>query len=291
MNKKKTKEEFLLEFAKMYPDFNIKKFTKISDEIIVVDNDGFEYKKSTARLIFKNKFGIESVIDKLGFLNFRLKKMFPDLTIVRYNGMKNKCLVKDENDFYYLPSCYDLLNGHPVSIQTCTEKERLFEFKANLKHNNIYTYPKFKYTNGKQKIKIRCKLHGLFEQLIESHLYGNGCKRCSSVGFNKESWLKRLKNKNGVFYILRFFNDENEQFIKIGITSSTIPKRYVQMNEYKYDILKIVKDSASKVYDIEKMIMKKYKHFRYIPKVKFEGHTECFSINKLNDILNENYLL
>ena len=291
MSKKKTKEEFLLEFSKLYPEFTIKKFTKISDEIIVVDNDGFEYKKPTAALIFKNKFNIESVVNKLEYLNFKIKKIFPHLTIVKYNGMKNKCLVKDDNNFYYEPSCYDLLNGHPVSIQTCTEKELLFEFKANLKHNGIYKYTKFKYINGKQKIKIRCKLHGEFEQSIESHLYGYGCKRCSSVGFNKESWLKRLKNKDGVFYVLRFFNTENEQFIKIGITTNSIPKRYTKMSGYNYDILKMVKGSASKIYDIEKMILKKYKHFKYIPKIKFEGHTECFTINKLNDILNENYLL
>ena len=107
MSKKKTKEEFLLEFSKMYPDLTIKKFTKISDEIIVVDSDGFEYKKPTAALIFKNKFGIESVVNKLSYLNFKINKLFPNLSIIEYNGMKSKCLVKDENDFYnILSGCF-----------------------------------------------------------------------------------------------------------------------------------------------------------------------------------------
>ena len=288
-NKKKTKEEFLLKFKEKYPNLEIKKFTKISDEIIVIDENGFEYKKSSALHVLKNTFSIESVVDKLGYLNFKLKNIFPNLTILKYNGMKNKCLVKDENNFYYTPQCYDLLKGHPVSIQTCTEKEKLFKYKANLKHNNFYEYPKFKYINGKQKIKIKCKLHGNYEQTIEAHLFGNGCRHCGSVGFTKESWLKRLKNKEAIFYILKFYND-NEEFIKIGITTKNVPKRYLQMNEYQYDVIKIIKGVSSNIYDIEKIILQKYKPNKYIPKIKFDGHTECFHLNTLNNIINENCL-
>lgn len=287
--KKTTIEEFIFKFKKLYPDLEIIKFTKISDEIIVRDKDGFYYKKNSASFVFKNDFTIESVINKVEYLNFKLKKILPDLTIIKYNGMKEKCLVKDNNGFYYTPKCCDLLSGHPVSIQTCSEKEKLFEYKANIRHNNIYEYNKFIYKNGKQKINIKCKLHGNFMQSIESHLSGKGCSKCMTLGFSKGDFIKKLRGKDGILYVLKFFNND-EEFIKVGITSSSVLKRYCQMKYYNYEIIKIVKDSANKIYDLEKIIIKKYRKYQYIPKIKFNGYTECFKIDKLKEIIYESDL-
>ena len=47
--------------------------------------------------------------------------------------------------------------------------------KANLVHNNKYDYSLVNYINNKTKIKIICKLHGIFEQTPDSHLRGRGC--------------------------------------------------------------------------------------------------------------------
>lgn len=283
MGKKKKLEQFISEFYKTYPNFEIINLLKISGEIIVKDSDGFLYKKNPATSVLKNKLSIDSVIDKVEFLNFKLKKLFPNLTILEYHGMRNKCLVKDENNFHYKPVCYDLIKGHPVTIQTCLEKEKLFEYKSNLKHNNLYVYPKFIYKNGKQKIKIKCKLHGEFEQMIESHLFGYGCTRCASIGFSKTSWLKRLKNKIGTFYIIKMFNDD-EIFLKIGITSKTVISRYKNLKVYNYEIIKEINGSPSEIYDLEKNILKIHKKEKYVPKYDFNGNSECFNIEILNKL-------
>ena len=62
------------------------------------------------------------------------------------------------------------------------------------------------------------------------------------------------------------------------------------MTEYRYEIIKTIKDISSNIYDIEKIILQKYKPNKYIPKIKFDGHTECFHLNTLNNIINESYL-
>jgi hypothetical protein len=293
MTHKEANQKFIEDFLLKFPDFKIIQFINKSSEFIVEDLDGFKYRKNNCNKVLTEGFNIQSVIDKISFLNFKLKKIFPDLTIIEYNGMKKKVLVKDNNSFFFTPQCYDLLNKHPVSIKTCTEKEKYFIHKAQLKHNGKYQYPNFKYVSGKQKIKIVCDTHGVFEQTIESHLYGNGCKKCSKLfsNFNKESWLKKIKNNNCFFYILKFYNND-EKFIKIGITSKNVNYRYRLEKKYKYEVIKLYEDSASKIFDLEKLFLKVFENYKYKPNLPFEGKNECFNINSINKIINyyENYI-
>lgn len=57
-----------------------------------------------------------------------------------------------------------------------TRKE-LFISKAIEKHNNIYDYSSVDYINNRTKVKIKCPVHGFFEQTPMKHLTG-GCKKC-----------------------------------------------------------------------------------------------------------------
>lgn len=45
-------------------------------------------------------------------------------------------------------------------------------------HGKIYDYSKVEYTNSRNKVVIRCKKHGYFEQEANSHLQGHGCREC-----------------------------------------------------------------------------------------------------------------
>src|SRR3990167_7438698 len=67
--------------------------------------------------------------------------------------------------------------------------------KANKIHNYKYDYSEVAYLNSKTKIKIICKEHGIFKQRPDSHLNGNGCKKCANIKKN---------NKN------KFINQANE---------------------------------------------------------------------------------
>lgn len=50
--------------------------------------------------------------------------------------------------------------------------------RASTIHKNFYNYLD-EYKNSKEKIKIKCPLHGKFEQKPYSHLQGIGCPKCA----------------------------------------------------------------------------------------------------------------
>jgi hypothetical protein len=52
--------------------------------------------------------------------------------------------------------------------------------EANILHNNKYDYSKAIYISAKDNIIIICPKHNEFEQTPNSHLNGNGCKKCSN---------------------------------------------------------------------------------------------------------------
>jgi hypothetical protein len=58
-------------------------------------------------------------------------------------------------------------------------------------HGSLYDYSLVEYVHSKQKVKIICKKHGMFEQTPHKHTLGDGCPKCkSSRGEIKiENWL------------------------------------------------------------------------------------------------------
>lgn len=55
-----------------------------------------------------------------------------------------------------------------------------FVAKSNIIHNNLYDYSLTKYKNNKEKVKIICPKHNVFEQQPNHHLNGSGCPRCNN---------------------------------------------------------------------------------------------------------------
>lgn len=59
--------------------------------------------------------------------------------------------------------------------------------KANQVHNNKYDYSESIYVLSRVKLKIKCPIHGTFEQRANGHLNGRGCREC------KKSALSQLR--------------------------------------------------------------------------------------------------
>lgn len=60
--------------------------------------------------------------------------------------------------------------------------------KAKMIHGNKYDYSEVNYINSKTPVKIKCLIHGFFEQIPSEHLQGKGCKFCTHQAFHpKES--------------------------------------------------------------------------------------------------------
>ena len=45
-------------------------------------------------------------------------------------------------------------------------------------HKDTYDYSQVNYIHSQTKVKIICKVHGIFEQLIGMHRQGQGCAKC-----------------------------------------------------------------------------------------------------------------
>ena len=94
----------------------------------------------------------------------------------------------------------------------------------------------------------------------------------------------QLKNKDkAILYILEVYS-EVEKFYKIGITSNTIKQRYSSKSKlsktYNYKIIQEIHDDPETIWKAEKLLLKMYQDYHYIPNEYFNGClTECFKCN------------
>lgn len=202
------------------------------------------------------------------------------LSIFVNNTDNVKIICKAHGIFEQSPG-YHLKGGgcqkcYGESIRSNTDS---FIKKSKVIHNNLYDYSKVNYIIASEVVDIICKKHGVFKQLPSIHLKGGGCSKCGySSPFNKDSFCTELKN--AIFYIL-YIKEEN--FLKIGITGRSIQKRYStkKLIPYNYEILYSKETNCSCIWELENKLKKELKAFRYTPKLKFQGRTECYTVDIL----------
>jgi hypothetical protein len=171
-----------------------------------------------------------------------------------------------------------------------------FITKACTKHNNFYNYNKSIYVNSCSKVIITCPIHGDFEQEAASHLSGCGCKKCANTkskgGYCINRFLEEpnLKNKLAILYLIKII-DGNQSYYKIGVTVSTIKKRF-KAKEYRQLIINPIKIFSGILYDmflVEQYILQNIVNKYTKPScISFSGgYTECFiaSPDQLNAVL------
>ena len=78
-------------------------------------------------------------------------------------------------------------------------------------HKDNYDYSQVNYIHSQTKVKIICKVHGIFEQLIGMHRQGQGCAKC--IYDEKRSSLSdvidKFKTEHGDKYDYSFVNYTN----------------------------------------------------------------------------------
>ena len=77
---------------------------------------------------------------------------------------------------------------------------------ADTIHNNKYDYSLVDYIDSKTKVKIICKLHGVFEQTPRNHLSGQGCRECK-INDSKLNLFDFIRRSN---IIHDFYYDYNK---------------------------------------------------------------------------------
>ena len=111
-----------------------------------------------------------------------------DYKLVNYVrvDVKVKIICKKHGIFEQVPNSHLQGVGCPhCGTESMVNKRvrRVHEFinLANNKHNHLYDYSLVEYINSQTKIKIKCKIHGLFEQSPSNHLRGKGCPLCANM--------------------------------------------------------------------------------------------------------------
>jgi len=148
----------------------------------------------------------------------RCQKSFP-ITPYKHTKRKQGCR-----------KCGDDRNSEKFRMTT----EEFLE-KANKIHNFKFTYFDVKFNNGKDKVKWQCTVcKDIKEQIIESHLAGNGCRNCMILNYREQSntykyedWEimgNKSKNFDGFkcYEIKCTSKTSDETFYKIGKTFLTM---------------------------------------------------------------------
>lgn len=216
---------------------------------------------------------------------------------VEYINSRTKVTINcsKHGDFKQTPTHHILGGGCPkCAIERSRVNKKLttedFINKASHEHNNKYDYSDVEYVNNAVKITIICPHHGKFIQAPGNHTQGDGCPKCARElsGYSRSTWKTQAEQSKNFdsfkLYLIRVFSlNTGEEFYKIGITFSTISKRFNNGNTtklpYSYEVIDTIEGSSEYIYDLENELHRKYKHLSYMPNIKFKGCGECYVVD------------
>lgn len=139
--------------------------------------------------------------EKYDYSKVVYKKMHSNVSIV--------CPIHGE--FLQTPHSHLAGQGCPkCGIDSRAEKRRdtteSFIKKARLVHGDKYDYSKVVYVGSQDGVTITCPIHGEFQMRPNSHLMGEGCRRCKNEKLSKifsdstEVFIKKAKSVYGDKY-------------------------------------------------------------------------------------------
>ncbi len=124
-----------------------------------------------------------------------------DYSLVDYknNHVKIKIICPIHGEFEQTPNSHLSKKCGCRKCLSYTNEE--FIKKAKLTHGNKYDYSLVLIKRNKDKVKIICPIHGIFEQIVNNHLNGNGCSICNGgVKLTNEEFIKKAKLIHGNKY-------------------------------------------------------------------------------------------
>lgn len=126
-----------------------------------------------------------------------------DYTKVNYKDCKTKVeiICSKHGSFLQTPMRH-YKTGCPKCRRKTVSKHTTPSFieKAKLVHNDIYDYSFVNYINNKTKVKIKCKVHGIFEIRPDDHLQKVGCMNCSNRNFTLQNFIKQANETHNNLY-------------------------------------------------------------------------------------------
>lgn len=209
-----------------------------------------------------------------------------------YTNNQTELLIKCKNHGYFMQLPCNHLSGSgckSCKIQTMFSTTEDFIRRANIIHNNFYSYELVDYKRRDQLVEIVCKYHGSFLQTPHGHLNGRGCRKCkyskgekmiqdilteNEINFKTQIKLEDLKHVGdlrvdfGVFegerlkYLIEYNGKQHYEFVKYFHLSEQsfidskkrdqIKIEYCEKNKIKLYIVKYDEDIEKKIQEILK---------------------------------------
>jgi len=155
--------------------------------------------------------------------------------LVKYknNKTKVKIICPKHGMFEQTPNKHLSWQGCIICSGSIKLTFKEFINKAKQIHGNKYDYSLVDYKNNKTKIKIICPKHGIFEQIPNAHLNGQGCIICSGrFNYTTKEFIEKAKVVHGDKYDYSLVDYKNN-YTKVKIIC---PKHGIFEQSFKQHI-------------------------------------------------------
>lgn len=263
---------------------------RVGERQVLVRMDGFEfltYKSNLSRRVIPT---IMTCTDKTGYFLHKYRDKLTDkldysklVYVACEQPVTVTCPI--HGDIQMIPEVLSRGNGCNACGNKMVGIKQTSTHEYNLKrarevHGGKYDYG-FLGVPSKVKVEITCPDHGVFMQNLTNHVGGRkGCPECareSNPAFNRSAFAQYPVC---YLYVMRLHGG-SEDFLKIGIShkpehrAKTITGR--TDTPYTAEVLYTHQTDGVGAWDLEKLLHREFKEFRYIPRHTFKGSTECFS--------------
>lgn len=229
------------------------------------------------------------------FILEKIKPFVPDnisLSKMVYRGAFEKVtlICSKHGDFKMAPnnilfSKYNLCNKCSKEIIEENFRKDFF-VKAKKVHGNLYDYSEVDYKNNTRKIRIKCKIHGVFTQTPNSHLSGRGCTYCAKLKHGR--WSLKVMEKNKEYfqkevcsvYLIKVLDFDG--VYKIGISKDVRSRVGSIAGEsgYSLELLDHKELTTWLCVDLESRLKKKLKEKQFLNGKVFGGYTELYTLDE-----------
>lgn len=288
-------EEFLEKFYKKFPkvDFEfIGEYEHNLVPILVRDKYGDCFIPPN-NLMQRSKPSVKTAVDKTQYTINKFKEQWGDIydySEFEYKGAREKGIIKCRTHGAFMQDANMHLSGRcgcfkcaneAVSDRVRSNTEEFIKKAIDKYGTEKYKFDKTDYRTATENVIITCVKHGDFEQTPNRFLNGQICKKCSYKENSSNYHTLRERRKSSVLYVIECSNEE-ERFIKIGVTTTSVSNRFSDKSEmpYEYKILREFKYANSEAaFSLETHLLKFTKTAAYNPKLKFSGRTETRTLD------------
>ena len=230
-----------------------------------------------------------------------------DTSLVDYKGSYHKVTLRcvEHNE---------LFECDPVSLlrtstkgdfcPKCRDNKKLtqqeFREKAELNYGHMYNLDKIEFSTVRDNVTLGCPVHGDFEvraRYVSSNDSLELCPKCKDLNKNLGhlDYIKRytedkeLGSQPGIFYkLLITHKPTNLKFIKVGITSVGLDKRFQskQYDDFDIEELEVVNTTNLESALLEEKFKHDNMHQKFLPPkaLRFEGYTECYLLDEVQEL-------